>query len=125
MVKERNIVVCILLSIVTCGIYGLYWLFCMADELNAVSGEEGQNGAMLILLSIVTCGIYMFYFLYKAGEKLNKAKTARNYPINENQSLILLLFGIFGLPIVSYALIQNSLNVFAENNDSDMNGNAN
>lgn len=25
MIKQRNIGICILLSIVTCGIYGLYW----------------------------------------------------------------------------------------------------
>ncbi|MCR5297346.1 MAG: DUF4234 domain-containing protein, partial [Clostridiales bacterium] len=32
--KNRNIVVCIILSIVTLGIYGIYWFIKMTDESN-------------------------------------------------------------------------------------------
>ena len=28
MIQQRNIALCIILSIVTCGIYGLYWYAC-------------------------------------------------------------------------------------------------
>ena len=31
-IKKRNIVTCILLSIITCGIYGIYWLIVMTSE---------------------------------------------------------------------------------------------
>ena len=32
MIQQRNIAVCIILSIVTCGIYGLYWLAGLPDQ---------------------------------------------------------------------------------------------
>ena len=32
MIKERNIVLCILLSIITCGIYGIYWFCTLTDD---------------------------------------------------------------------------------------------
>ena len=32
MIQQRNIAVCIILSIVTCGIYGIYWLICLNDD---------------------------------------------------------------------------------------------
>ena len=28
-IPERNIVTCVILSIITCGIYGIYWFICM------------------------------------------------------------------------------------------------
>lgn len=32
MVKERNIAVCVILTIITCGIYGLVWIASINDE---------------------------------------------------------------------------------------------
>lgn len=32
MIQSRSIPLCIILSIITCGIYGLYWLVCLANE---------------------------------------------------------------------------------------------
>ena len=38
MVTQRNIALCIILSIVTCGIYGLIWLVFLTDDTNTVCG---------------------------------------------------------------------------------------
>lgn len=38
-IKKRNIAVAIILSIVTCGIYGIYWFICLVNELNTASGR--------------------------------------------------------------------------------------
>ena len=111
---QRNIAVAIILSIVTCGIYGIYWLIKVVDEINEAAGEpNGTSGVMVFLLSLVTCGIYMFYWLYKAGEKLNAAKSARGLPTDSSAGIIYLVLAIFGLSIVSYALIQSELNKIA------------
>ena len=113
-IKERNIAMCIILSIVTCGIYGLYWLYCIAEDSNVASGEAGTSGAMVIILSIVTCGIYEMYWMYKQGEKLNIAKANRGLPTDSNAGLIYLLLTIFGLGIIAYCLMQSELNKMAE-----------
>ena len=50
---KRNIGVCILLSIVTCGIYGIIWLVQMVDELNTAAGEtNATSGIVVFLLSL-------------------------------------------------------------------------
>lgn len=36
--KERSIPLYIILTIVTCGIFGLYWFVCLTDETNEASG---------------------------------------------------------------------------------------
>ena len=113
MVRERSVAVAIILSIVTCGIYGLYWLACMSDDLNTLTRRNETSGGMVVLLSIVTCGIYNWYWLYKAGEKVdmlkNSSGTASSY-----SSIVYLLLGVFGLSIVSYALIQDEINNHAQ-----------
>lgn len=112
MIKERNIAVCIILSIVTCGIYALYWFVCLADETNAASGTEGTSGIVALLLTIVTCGIYGMYWAYRQGEKIDDAKSSRGLP-GQDSKIVYLLLAIFGLGIVGYALMQNELNKMA------------
>ena len=79
---KRNIALCIVLSIVTCGIYGIYWMIVLANETNVASGhaQDGTSGGIVFLLTLVTCGIYGIYWAYKQGEKINEAKAMRNMP---------------------------------------------
>ena len=112
MVRYRSIATCIILSIVTCGIYGLYWFITLTDDSNAVAGEVGTSGGMALVLSLVTCGIYYFYWCYKVGDKLDKARTFNNQPAG-SLNIVFLLLGIFGLGIIVYALAQNEINKYA------------
>lgn len=116
MIKERNIAMCIILSFVTCGIYLLYWIFCLAEETNTAAGAEGTSGIMVIVLGTVTCGIYYLYWAYKQGEKLDTAKQNRGMETSDSKILYLILY-IFGLGIVSLALMQNELNKLATANN--------
>lgn len=113
MATNRNIAVCIILSLVTCGIYGIYWFIVMTNDVNSASGVEDTSGGVAFLLTLVTCGIYGWYWAYKMGEKLDKAKNDRNIP-SSNSGVLYLILCIFGLSIITYALIQNDLNKLAE-----------
>lgn len=105
-VKERNIALCIIFSIITCGIYGIYWYINMVDDLNALSGhEDDTSGVVAFLLSVVTCNIYNWFWLYKAGKK-----TGELDGIGGDDSVLYLILAIFGLVIVDYALIQDKIN---------------
>ena len=110
---KREIVLAVILSIITCGIYGLYWFACLTNDANKVSGENTPSGGMAILLTLVTCGIYSFYWNYKMGQKLYNAGKMHNKEINDN-SVIYLICSLVGFSIVSYCLIQNDLNKFSE-----------
>ena len=112
--QVRNIGMCIVLSIITCGIYGIVWLIEMVNDLNAMANEpNATSGGMVFLLSIITCNIYMWFWMYKAGELINKAKMNRGRPADNSNSILYLVLSLFGLNIVSYALIQNELNQLA------------
>ena len=113
MVKERNIALCIVFSIITCGIYGLYWFVCLTDEINQISGEEGASGVLALVLTIITCGIYGLYWAYKNGEKLDIAHQKNGGASSGSNGILYLILCVLGLGIVAYALMQNELNKFA------------
>ena len=71
MIKARNPVTCIILSLVTFGIYGIYWFVQIVNDINIVSGEkDAPSGVKVLLLTLVTCGIYGWLWAYKAGGQL-------------------------------------------------------
>lgn len=112
-ITGKNIAKCIILTIVTCGIYGIIWFINLVDDLNtAAQTPEESSGITVLLLGLVTCGIYYFYWYYKAGDKVNKVRSLSGQPASDSAILYLLL-GIFGLGIVNYVLIQTELNKVA------------
>jgi hypothetical protein len=118
MIKKRNIAVCIILSIVTCGLYGIYWWITITDDVvTANKGKEySTSGGVAFLLTLITCGIYGIYWYYKMGKALYIAKTDKGMPATDN-SLLYLLLGIFGLGIISECLMTDELNKIADANE--------
>ena len=113
MIQQRNIAVCIILSIVTCGIYGIYWFIVLSNDTNTVSNaENATSGGVAFVLSLITCNIYGLYWAYKQGEKKEKEKTDRGIP-SSNSGVIYLILCFVGLGIVAEALMQNELNSLA------------
>ena len=113
-VTNRNIALYIFLSLITCGIFSLYWLYCIVTDLNTSVGDtEDTSGGMVILFSIITCGIYMYYWYYMAGKKVNKLGALNGKPQDNSLSILYLILSIVGLGIVNMALIQNELNQVA------------
>ncbi len=109
---KKDIVISVVLSLLTCGIYSLYWLVTMNDDANKVSNQYETSGVMVILLTIITCGIYGIYWNYKIGQKLYEAGQRYSKDIKDN-SILYLILSLFGFSIINYCLIQNDLNKFA------------
>ena len=114
---DRGIISYILLNLITCNIYGYYFLYKMAADVNVACEGDGKKTAGLaqfLILSILTCGIYAWIWYYNLGNRL--AENAPRYGLNfsENGTTILLwailgvfLFGI-GPLVAMYFLIENT-----------------
>lgn len=113
-IQRRELALTIILSLITCGIYGIYWFIVLTDDINKVSGDYKTSGGMAFLYSLLTCGIYTFIWNYKMGKKLYEAGERHGKNISDN-SILYLVLSLFGFGIVSYALMQNDLNQFASN----------
>lgn len=106
---RRNIALCILFSIITFGIYGLYWMVKMNDEINDLAGEpNATSGGLVILFEIITCNIYGWYWCYKMGERCSRIKQMMGR--SGGSAAIYLILALFGLNIISYALMQDTIN---------------
>ncbi len=107
---KRNIPVCIILTIITCGIYGWYWFVCLTNETNTLSHhEEDAPGGVALILSIITCNIYGIYWAYKMGTKLDQAKVDHGL-LASSSGVVYLILQLFGLQIIGLALMQNEIN---------------
>ncbi|WP_139902034.1 DUF4234 domain-containing protein [Clostridium thermarum] len=108
MIAKRSVATAIILSLLTCGIYFIIWMISLSNEVSAYNGEN-QEGGMEFLLMLVTCGIYGIYWHYKMGQKLLRAKQRAGQYAQDN-SILYLLLSIFGLSIVSVAIMQSQAN---------------
>ena len=103
-ISERNVVLAILLTIITCGLYSIYWQIKLNDEMLELSHESGHSGGMVVLFTILTCGLYGYYWSYKMGQCVDKVKGGGSHPV------IFLLLQLFGLGLVNYIICQITLN---------------
>jgi amino acid transporter len=113
MIQKRNIPIFVVLHLVTCGLFGLYWMVCLTDDIDMAAGTEGISGTLSAILNICTFGMYGLYWSFQCGEKLDRAKQRRGIAADNGGILYLILY-IFG-GLVAYALIQNELNKIADN----------
>ena len=106
-IKHRNIVTAILLSIITCGIYGIYWTIMLARD--AVSVKDPADSAVL---EIVLMLFLPFLGLFLAEKKFAEGCAAKGINHSDN-SIVYLILGLVGLGIVGVCMLQNDLNKLA------------
>lgn len=113
-VGKKEIATSIILSIVTCGLYSIYWFITLTDDVGKLSQDDKLRGGMCFLLTLVTCGIYGFYWAYLMGKAMYKVKSERNIAGTSDNSVLYVILQIFGLQIVNLALVQNDVNALVE-----------
>lgn len=104
-IKSRNSIVAFLLSLVTCGIYGIYWTYSMAKDALSVKGEDN-------LLIILLCIFIPFIGFYLLEKKFAEGCAEKGIEHKDNAVLYLILGLIF--PIAIFFLLQSELNKLAE-----------
>jgi len=109
---KRSVGMAIFLSIITCGIYGYYWLYKLLSSHYRINNQP-NNAVTDIVLWIVTCGIYGIYLGYKMGKLESTSHYVMGFPPRDD-SILYLILNIFGLWIVVYAIIQSNLNTMVD-----------
>jgi len=102
----------IVLTILTCGIYALFWQARQFRVLNAWLGREEYGFWKWFLLSILTCGIYGIYTEYQMSNGIIEIQRKRGWHINPNLGAICVVVSFFGFPIASMAIQQEEINKF-------------
>jgi len=114
MIEHKSPVTMILLTMVTCGFYGIVWFLNIAKDIQTACGNVDEpNGTKDLLLTLVTCGLYGIYCWFKYATLLNEGIQAQGKPVNENLPVICLVSCLLGFGIVAPFLIQSELNKLA------------
>lgn len=109
-ITKKEIGLVILFSIITCGIYFLYWIYSTQEQLRTIQEEYQTSGGMVIIFSIITFGIYHIYWWYKVGTLLPNGDSTI-----ESKGILYVVLALFGLSIINVAFIQSDLNKIASN----------
>ena len=109
MVERKNIAMMVILTLITCGIYGIYWFITMTNDVAKINENPSLSGVKSLIFGIFTCGIYYIYWNYIMGKNLYEAGLKSGKRVDDN-SIIYVILPFFGLGIVNYCLIQNELN---------------
>ncbi len=119
---SRDIVMYVLLSLVTCGIYGFWYIYRMAQDANVLCEGDGQETTglgLFILLSFVTCGIYSYYWQYQLANRLQTNAPRYGITLQEGGSDVLmwLVLGCVSCGICSFIgtnIILKNMNTLCE-----------
>lgn len=78
--KQRSIGMCILLTIVTCGIYGWYWAYKMGEKVDIIKNRGGMpssnSGILFVVLQLFGLGIIDYAL---AQDAINKYSGTNGY----------------------------------------------
>lgn len=106
-INKRSIGVSILLSIITLGIYGIYWMYLLVKNNRSIN--KNTDSCLGEMLCIIFVPFYSLYWWYTRGERLKQSFNEHNYTATSN-GVVFLILAIFCLDIVSMAIMQNDFN---------------
>ena len=108
-IPEFNVdpIIVLVLGIITCGLYLIYWNIKIAEVINAVAEREVISQPIAIFSGC--CMPVNLYFYYLAGkEGLPKVYERTGEP-QKDQSTLLLILG-FVFPMVAAMIVQGDIN---------------
>ena len=80
-IEKRDVALSVILTFITCGLYGLYWMYKLTEEIHALSGKpRTPDGGTVVLYTILTCSFYFYYWLYKIGGELVDLRRENGLP---------------------------------------------
>ncbi len=100
----------IIFSVISCGLYNIYWNYRQMAACNILLGREEFHFGKWLLLSVITCGLYHIYYEYRMGVELHAWLTQNGRPVSENLPLMGLLLSVFGLTVIADAVYQHEIN---------------
>ncbi len=107
---RRSILSGILLSIITCGIFGLYWQYKQMETVNAWLERNDYSFWLWFFLCILTCGIFGIFYEYKMACGINEVQHNQGILHDSNLPIVCVLLAICSIGIASLAIQQYQIN---------------
>lgn len=106
------------LTLVTCGVYALYWQYVTTEELKQASGREDLNPMTDLILSVLCCGLWSIYVQYRNAQVVHAMFAERNAPHEDKSTVVLIMHALAlvnGLTsLLAMMILQDEYNKLAE-----------
>lgn len=107
---KLNIPLYLIFSLLTCGLFGLYWNYLQMEACNTMLKRTEFRFGRWLLFSILTCGIYLIYYQYQMGAAIVEIQRNRNVHVFESLPIVSVFTTIFGFSIVTDCVHQHEIN---------------
>ncbi len=109
MLRQKSVWSVVLLSILTFGIYMLWWIYDTARALQGEGGYEDLPAAWLMLLCFFFSPVGGAFFMLSAYQNLIYIRYRRGLFPRDNSKILWLLLGILS-PILTVGIVQYEIN---------------
>ena len=110
-IQKRSVVLSIVLTLITCGLYQLYWYYALSEDVNTICAQNNQkkpfDSFLNVILIVCTCGLYAIYFLWKSSKIVYSLKP------DIDDTMVVTILAIFIRPI-SCAILQDEINTYVQ-----------
>lgn len=111
----RDPALTLVLILLTCGLYYLYFIYKVSEETQEFLGEPDISPGVEVLLSLLTCGLWNIYWDYRMGKRIAEMSVRAGLPPTDNAVLYLVLDligagGFLSLGLINPLLQQDGLN---------------
>ena len=96
-----------LLSMLTCGIYSIYWFFVTCEDINRGLGRKEFNPIIDFLLMWVTCGLWWFWWSWRASESIVEVQEMWGVKPKMDEAMMFIV-AIFGFGMIVKQLSMNN-----------------
>lgn len=106
---RRNVGSCIILTILTLGIFGIVWLTKICKDLNRLHGDENPVGSEVLLYLLVP--FYSVYWGYAKGKQMYDDSKKRGGNLT-NRKFVYLFMNLLFMQLFTLGFIQTQLNSY-------------
>ncbi len=107
--KKRSVAAVVILSLITCGIYSIYWTYVTTKGLQEESGVRSRlSPALLTILMAFASSAAGALLGFDCDATINALKVQRGTHPSDN-FVLWVVFGAF-IPVVTIGMVQNEIN---------------
>jgi len=119
--ETRPLGISLFFSIVSLGLFNIYWAHTVSYEIKQVSDDDKLNPTIELFGCILTFGIYLVYWVYKY-EKYIVDISKKQGIITKDYGILLSILSMFFLFPIAMLIMQKQLNdlwEIAESNEAN------
>jgi hypothetical protein len=107
--SPRNPAMVLILCMLTCGLYYLYYMYTVTVEVNNYTGRKEQDPVTDVILTVLTCGLWDLYWDYKMGKRMARMTQMAGLPITDN-AVLYLVMDLLQVGLINVVMQQDTLN---------------